>query len=293
MSHKLIVTADDYGMCNTVNAAIDECLAAGTVKATCIMVNMPAFGGAVSLARRFPQASVGLHWTLTQGCPILSPARVPTLVNAQGEFHAPDVFRRHWLTRKIRVAEVTAELRAQFERFQDSVGIPEFWNTHQNVHVWPGLFQLFVRLGHELGIRSMRCHERIAVSDSSAARLYNLRHPVRWLKSLVISFWSRRARCKGTSMPDGLVFAPGHPSGMADIEAIAPGLPWHRVRLAAEMIIHPATTSGDVALGRLTESRVREYKVFRDPALAQRLDSVGIVMIGYQELVRASGAGEA
>src|SRR5262245_21309223 len=42
MHRKLIITADDYGMCEPVNQAIEECLAVGTVRATCVMTNMPA-----------------------------------------------------------------------------------------------------------------------------------------------------------------------------------------------------------------------------------------------------------
>jgi len=43
---KLIVTADDYGMCPSVNRAIEECLRARTVRVTCVMANMPECGGA-------------------------------------------------------------------------------------------------------------------------------------------------------------------------------------------------------------------------------------------------------
>ena len=42
MSQRLIITADDYGLCEQVNQAIEECLSAGTVRATCVMANMPS-----------------------------------------------------------------------------------------------------------------------------------------------------------------------------------------------------------------------------------------------------------
>ena len=69
MTRRLIITADDYGMCGSVNDAIEECLGAGTVRATCAMVNMPLFNATASLRHKFPGCSVGIHWTLTQGKP--------------------------------------------------------------------------------------------------------------------------------------------------------------------------------------------------------------------------------
>jgi predicted glycoside hydrolase/deacetylase ChbG (UPF0249 family) len=41
LTRRVIVTADDYGMCDSVNQAIEACLHAGTVRATCVMINMP------------------------------------------------------------------------------------------------------------------------------------------------------------------------------------------------------------------------------------------------------------
>ena len=37
---KLIITADDYGMCQIVNDAIDDCIEAGLVTSTNVLVNM-------------------------------------------------------------------------------------------------------------------------------------------------------------------------------------------------------------------------------------------------------------
>lgn len=38
--HKLIITADDYGMCESVNRAVEACAAAGAVLSTNVMSNM-------------------------------------------------------------------------------------------------------------------------------------------------------------------------------------------------------------------------------------------------------------
>ena len=56
LAKKLIFTADDYGMCETVNQAINECMAAGVVRAACAMANMPAFRPTVDFPRDFRKA---------------------------------------------------------------------------------------------------------------------------------------------------------------------------------------------------------------------------------------------
>ena len=50
----LIVTADDYGMCDVVNKAIDDCMAVGLVTTTNVIVNMDDLAPASTLRQRFP-----------------------------------------------------------------------------------------------------------------------------------------------------------------------------------------------------------------------------------------------
>jgi hypothetical protein len=50
-----------------------------------------------------------------------------------------------------------------------------------------------------------------------------------------------------------------------------------------ELVIHPATEL-DPRLGGLTESRLREHKLFRDPRLVGQLERVGIRLVGFEAL---------
>jgi predicted glycoside hydrolase/deacetylase ChbG (UPF0249 family) len=147
MSRRLIVTADDYGLCETVNQAIEDCLDAGTVRATCVMANMSACGAAKSLRRKFPRTSIGIHWNVTQGRPVLPTADISSLINDTGSFLTVSELRRRWWFGQVKRDELHAELRAQFNRLCEIMGPPDFWNTHQNSHVFPGLFEVFVNIG--------------------------------------------------------------------------------------------------------------------------------------------------
>ena len=89
---KLIITADDYGMSRAVNDAIDAGIDAGLITSTNVMVNMPFFKEALKLKDK-AGVSVGLHWVLACGKPILSSKEIPSLVASNGEFYSYPEFR--------------------------------------------------------------------------------------------------------------------------------------------------------------------------------------------------------
>ena len=285
MNRKLIITADDYGLCGSVNRAIEECFRAGAVRSTCVMTNMPACEDAASLRKSFPGFSVGIHWNLTQGKPLLEPRQVPTLVGENGNFQTASQLRQRWLLRRVNIAEIAHELRAQFRQFRALAGRPDFWNTHQNVHVFPGLFDLFVSMGRELGIPAMRSHRRLTIPYQGSSATHSLQHPLYWLKGLVIARWSDQAESMGVQMPDGRLYTPGYNGkGTASILKSIQRLDWHRVRKPVEIVMHPATAIEPELFGSLIDSRVMEYKALTDPALLTQLRGEGVDLVGFEAL---------
>jgi|GEM_PF-576151 len=291
MIRNVIITADDYGMCESVNEGIDACLRAGTVHSTCVMVNMAASGGASGLRRRFPDCSIGIHWTLTEGRPILPARRVETLVNLSGEFLSKAEFRRRWLLGRIDRTELKSELAAQYARIVELVGAPEFWNTHQNIHLLPGLFQFCVDVGRSLAVPAMRCHRRITTQYGATSRYHGPR-PVRWLKGELLSRWCRSAERAGVLMPDGRVYAPGGNGVLiAALEEILEGISWSRIRFGVEVVVHPARSIKGLS-GSLTDSRVREYEILQDSSLVDRLMRRGVSLTGFSALCSSNSRRE-
>ena len=68
--HKLIITADDYGMCESVNRAVEACAAAGAVLSTNVMSNMDHAQDAARFRKDYPHVSVGIHYNFTVGKPL-------------------------------------------------------------------------------------------------------------------------------------------------------------------------------------------------------------------------------
>ena len=282
MAKQLIITGDDYGLCASVNEAIEECLAAGTMGATCVMTNMPACDQAATLRRKFPRSSIGLHWNISQGRPLLGAAAVPSLVDGTGQFAG--TLRRRWLTARVNRDEVRAELIAQYERFRALAGPADFWNTHQNVHVYPGLFQFFVALGTELGITAMRSHERFTLPARGSTTSFHARHPAYWLKGHIIRRWSSEARATGVRMPDGRLYLFGYQPGNYTLAVLLERVDWRNVGAAVELVIHPAKSVDTRLFGGLTDSRLREYETFRNPRLVNRVKQAGVRLVGFNAL---------
>ena len=88
------------------------------------MVGAPATQDAVERARALPSLAVGLHVVLVNGRPVLEPQHVPDLVDRNGNFLTELVRAgvRFFFRPGVR-NQLASEIRAQFDRFAQSLGI--------------------------------------------------------------------------------------------------------------------------------------------------------------------------
>lgn len=153
----LIITADDFGLHEAVNRAVEQAARDGVLTTTSLMVGAPAAAGAVRLARELPALSVGLHLVLADGWSVLPPRRIPALVDAQGRF-GNNMVRdgvRFFALPAVR-RQLEAEIRAQFQAFADT-GLPlDHVNAHKHFHLHPTLLEMLLRIGGEFGVPAVR-----------------------------------------------------------------------------------------------------------------------------------------
>jgi hopanoid biosynthesis associated protein HpnK len=154
---RLIVTADDFGLHEAVNRAVERGYREGVLRAASLMVTAPAVDQAVAVARSLPGLAVGLHLVLADGQSALPPERIPDLVDAQGCFHDNMVragFRFFFLP-AVR-CQLAAEIRAQFERYA-ATGLPlDHVNAHKHFHLHPTVLSLLLSIGRDFGLRAVR-----------------------------------------------------------------------------------------------------------------------------------------
>jgi len=70
----LIVTADDFGLHESVNEAVEQASRAGILNAASLMVTAHATKDAIRRARMLPNLGVGLHVVLADGWSTLDAA---------------------------------------------------------------------------------------------------------------------------------------------------------------------------------------------------------------------------
>lgn len=276
---KLIITADDYGMSRAVNDAIDAGIEAGLITSTNVMMNMPFYKEAVKL-KKYSNISVGLHWVLASGKPILSRKEIPTLVAENGEFYSYPEFRSRLRKKKILFEDIKKELVAQYNLYYELMGQPDYWNTHQNTHVDFGIYRLFVDTATELGINKMRSHQRIYVKGSDNSH----KMPFTWrlaepIKSKMLDTWQHNAHKKGFASPDGLIVCLNS-DDINKPEYLFKNIDWKN-KDVGEYVIHPAIENDSPYFGKIVDQRIREYQQFTSAVQRDIFREYNLELVSY------------
>ena len=154
---RLIVNADDFGLHAAVNRGILTAHTEGIVSSTSLMAGGAAFDDAVRIAKQCPQLGVGVHLTLVGASPLLPVAEVSSLLDESGAFYGSyPLFIKRFLRGKIRLAVVERELAAQIDRVRMAGIQPSHLDSHQHLHVLPGIGGLVLDLARRFSIRAIR-----------------------------------------------------------------------------------------------------------------------------------------
>ena len=116
---KLLLRLDDNGMNHSVTMAILQVAETGIPFSTSVMFACPWYQEAVSVLKKYPKISVGVHLTLNSEWkhyrwgPVLEQMAVPSLVDSNGYFLSST---SAFLKSRYKLDEVEQELTAQIER---------------------------------------------------------------------------------------------------------------------------------------------------------------------------------
>lgn len=280
---KLIITADDYGMSLAVNEAIDAGIEAGLITSTNVMPNMPFFENAKKL-KEYKSISVGIHFVLSCGKPISKPELIPSLVDENGDFFKYPEFRKKYRKHLIKDKDILIELNAQYEKYVTLLGAPDYWNTHQNVHVDFRIYKLFVDFAKEKNILRMRSHQRIYVKasqrDNKNKLIWRIIEPI---KSRMLNCWQNNAHKKGIKSPNGLICCLRN-KDVNVLDYIVKNIRWKN-NVVGEYVIHPATKADSPFFGKIVEQRITEYKIFTNPNTKEIIEKAGIELDSYNNLI--------
>jgi predicted glycoside hydrolase/deacetylase ChbG (UPF0249 family) len=136
----VIYVADDFGYSPTIDAAILELAAHGVLDGASVLVTGSGLDHVAKL-RQIPQLQIGLHLSLTWGQPAAKSSGRSGLVDSEGRFHGLPRFVFRVVSGRISIAELRAEIEAQFDRLAECAGRVDFVDGHEHVHFLPPVFE--------------------------------------------------------------------------------------------------------------------------------------------------------
>jgi len=281
----LVVNADDLALHPAVNEGIFEAHECGILRSASIIATGAAVDEVCRYARAHPALDLGVHLTLMDVSPAGDPAPWRDLLDDDGRL-PPSVAPRSLarllprLTR--RPDDATAEFAAQIQRVRELGLRPTHLDSHNHLHLWPGLFARVARLCRDEGIPFLR------VPRGAVRRLP--RRPWQVDRATVKGAAIRLlGRAVSWRLPPQ-VRTPDHLVGLG---RFGPGAgPEQAVRLVAQLgpgitewLVHPVCDSAAFqAAFPWGEGWGRELRTLCDPAVATALRRGGVRVAGFGEL---------
>lgn len=220
---RLVINADDFGYFPEVTRGIVECIQAGSVTATSIIVHRDTPQEVFDAARNLNGVDIGVHLNLTHGSPL-----TPALGSRVGKF--PDKFSllQKLLTRQISLKMISDEWASQMEVVRDQGIDIQFLNSHEHLHMFPGLFSRFTALARQFSVSWIRvCKPEWSLTGTSG----------HWLRTAVFA-----ATSSSMSVPHDLNFARLvgiAPSGRLQLEYLRSVVDTFEPGRTYELMCHP------------------------------------------------------
>jgi predicted glycoside hydrolase/deacetylase ChbG (UPF0249 family) len=290
MEKRIIINADDFGLCDGVNRAVVQAHTQGILTSTTIMANMPAARQAVELAKQLPTLGVGVHLNLFGGKPVSKDACVARLLNTDGEFAYSPV-RLSLLSvvsRKIRNA-ITAELAAQIQWVIDNGLKPTHLDSHKHIHNFPVIFPIVCELAKNFKIAAIRWPfepKEVSHKPSPAIRLAGWPSPGeegRKRAGIIRVMAKINWRQNPTFFKTQAVLGIAHTGGI-NIDFLKAAVIYNSAE-TMEIITHPGFINGlDQTKTRLVQQRKVELDALCDRKIKEYFKEAPVKLVHYGQI---------
>ncbi len=144
---QLIVTADDLGLAKSVNEGIAKACREGIVNSVSVIPTGEAFADALKVIKDLDLKEIGAHLSLTETKPLL---------NSSKFYKGHNQFFKDIFFGKADLGWIHGELKAQLELLKRSGVKITHINSHEHIHIIPGILDIFISLAKEFDIPAMR-----------------------------------------------------------------------------------------------------------------------------------------
>lgn len=279
---KVIFNGDDFGLTSGVNRGIIRAFREGLLTSASIIAGGEASQEALSLAREEPALDTGIHLTLCDERPVLHPRGLRSIIPSGGHFPSRDHLVGRIVSGRIDYGEVEAEWQAQVETVLKAGVSISHADSHQFVHLFPGLLLICLKVARDYDIPFVRA--RIMDPPSLAAgpaRLIQWAGLATWSRAYASRFISTQVR---TVPSVGFILAGGRMTRKRLMKTLS------RLRVqgscrTVEVILHPG--AGDAhTLSTYNHWGYRwkeDLNLLMDPILKNELELRGITTASFRD----------
>ena len=273
---RAIFTADDFGLSESVNEAVEEAHRKGVLTTASLMIAGPAAADAVRRAKAMPNLRVGLHVVVIEGASV-RPSAVRGLVDPAGDFSRDQVgasFGYYFEPRKRK--QILSEVRSQFSAFSRTGLRLDHANAHKHMHMHPVVGRAMIRVGKEFKLPAIRIPFEPAGPLKRSGTAVGLSGNLLNLWSDLLRFRATRAGIQVNDAAFGIAWS-GHMTADKLLRLI-PNLPDG----LNEIYFHPATTS-DMRLSALMPDyeHQAELAALLDPEVRAALARAEVALATY------------
>lgn len=284
MQRGLLLNADDFGRHPLINGAVEEGVVKGALRSASLMPGEPYFAEAIQLAKKYPQLGVGIHFTLVDGNPVSPREDIKSLLTEEGKF-LPNhtAFVKKYLQGGISLAEVRRELTAQLDKMLQAGVVPTHADSHQHIHILPGIFSIVLDILAEHGIKRVRTPK--VSGRPGDFFIGGLGEIVGRLGLWSISAWGKiQAKGRGFQTPD---YFSGKVAGDAVDEETVLAIAAEMPAGITEVMLHPGLANEELVRNSgWQHDYVAEYEASCSPKLKSLMEERGIVPVNYGALDR-------
>lgn len=258
----LIINADDFGMCHTINEAIMYSPKEGVVQSTSLMMPCPWGQHALRLLRENPHIPFGIHLTLVSEHmeygwgPLTCREKVPSLVDERGWFY--HIEHMGDMVAQANIKEVETEFRAQIEAVLTAGLKPTQLDWHC-LHDGgsEAIFDLTAGLAKEYGL-ALRVSDRLHIENLQSQGLPTNEYPLLDSYRVVVATKAAQYGQMLRELPAGL----------------------------SEWAVHPGIGTGELQTLEPRGWRVRQsdYEFVMSSGARDIIQREGIILLNYQPL---------
>jgi len=174
LTKKLIINADDFGIAEGINEGIIECYTRGAVTDMSLLAVGDSFQHAVGLAKKNNINKMGVHLALT--------GSFKSILDEAWKFPASYAsFLAGYFTGKVPGKRIYGEFKKQIQKVKKEGFQISHLDSHQYIHMVPGILKNVIKLMKEEDIRHIRFPlEKISIST-------RLLSPSAWWRNIMLS----------------------------------------------------------------------------------------------------------